>query len=169
MGTEAMSRLGASILLVLWLPAAALAGELDEAQRRGREIYLRGISPAGADVVALIGDARTEVPASVLPCGGCHGPGGHGRARGELAPADLTWPALSAPLAAGADGRRRPPYDEALLKRAITRGLDAGGGALHVAMPRYRLTSRDAADLIAYLRTLGADPAVTARDSRPGG
>lgn len=151
-----MKRLAFSMLAVLLLPAAAFASELTDQERRGREIYLRGTSATGADVVALIGAARTEVSAAILPCGGCHGADGRGRPQGELAPADLTWQSLRASGQSG--GRQRPAYDEALLKRAITRGVDAAGNPLHVAMPRYRLTSRDAGDLIAYIRRLGNHP-----------
>ena len=153
-----MTRAPIVALLVACLPAVAFA-ELTEQESRGRQIYQQGTSATGAEIVALVGDARTEVPASILPCGGCHGAGGHGapgQPRSDLAPANLTWPALSQP--SGAGGRRpRPAYSETSLKSAITRGVDAGGNRLHVTMPRYRLTTRDAEDLIAYLRRLGDD------------
>lgn len=153
--SEIMKRLLAALTLFL-LPTAMLAAELTDQERRGRDLYFQGISSTGAEVVALIGNARTEVPATALPCAGCHGPDGHGRPQGALSPADLTWPALSEP--GRTNGRQRPPYTETLLKRAITQGLDAAGNRLHVTMPRYRLTTRDADDLIAFIRQLGTDP-----------
>ena len=157
--------LTAVFLMAACLPAAANGDNLSEQELRGRHIYLTGTSPSGADIVALVGDARTEVPASILPCGGCHGPDGRGRPDTELKSADLTWPVLTSRLDDGGPGsRRRPPYDERLLKRAITRGLDAAANSLHVAMPRYRLTLRDTADLIAYLRRRDSKRAVGAPD-----
>jgi hypothetical protein len=37
-------------------------------------------------------------------------------------------------------------------------GLDAGGTALNPTMPRYRMSSADARDLVAYIETLGVQP-----------
>ncbi len=71
--------------------------------------------------------------------------------------ADLTWPTLTRPSGDASNGRRRGPYTEALLRQAITRGVDPANNALHVTMPRYRLTRDDSADLIAYLRRLGPE------------
>ena len=49
-------------------------------------------------------------------------------------------------------------------------GFDAGGNELSSVMPRFQLTMRDAADLIAYLRKLGetVDPGLTASTVRLG-
>ena len=93
--------------------------------------------------------------ASALPCAGCHGLDGHGGKEGGVRPTDLT--ARGARPCRGGDGggRRRPAYDDHRLIRAITLGLDSAGNRLHVAMPRYRLTRQDAADLLAYLKRLG--------------
>ena len=146
------------VLLAVWPSPRAAADELSEQEQRGRAIYLEGRSPSGAEIVALVGPARTEVPATLLPCGSCHGADGHGQPRAAMGPADLTWPVLTRPLEPhGASRRQRPAYAEPLVKRAITRGLDAAGRPLQVVMPRYRLTRRDSDDLIAYLRRLGAD------------
>ena len=187
-------------LLCACLPAVALAGDLSEQEQRGKRIYFTGESPSQADLVALVGPARTEtpaaivpcvnchgvdgrgeseadlpegvalvgaerteVPASVLPCNNCHGPDGRGLVEDAptegVAAADLRWATLAEPT--GDDppnGRKRPAYDEPLLRRAITRGVDPAGNPMHTAMPRYRLTMRDSEDLIAYIRRLGSDP-----------
>lgn len=138
--------------------ASPIIAELSETEHRGRQIYLQGTSATGAEVVALIGAARTELPGAALPCGGCHGKNGQGQPQGDLAPANLSWQTLSAPLSDGPNGRQRPAYTEPLLRRAITRGLDSGDQQLHITMPRYRLTARDTSDLIAYLRSLTSPP-----------
>ena len=150
-------------LLCACLPAVALAGDLSEQEQRGKRIYFTGESPSQADLVALVGPARTETPAAIVPCVNCHGVDGRGESEADLpegvAPADLRWATLAEPT--GDDppnGRKRPAYDEPLLRRAITRGVDPAGNPMHTAMPRYRLTMRDSEDLIAYIRRLGSDP-----------
>jgi len=172
-------------------PAPA-AARLTPAEARGKQLYLTGTSPAGHPITATLGEAGAgaagtaaapgiaaaptaaaagspggdlvEVPASTLPCAGCHGRDGRGGREGGVRPSDLTWETLARPGAGEADGRRHPPYDESLLVRAITLGIDPAGNRLHVAMPRYRLALQDAADLVAYLKRLGHDddPGLTA-------
>jgi ABC-type branched-subunit amino acid transport system substrate-binding protein len=138
-------------------PAAAADG-LTAAAARGRVLYRTGTSASGDEVLAVLGDGAVEVPASSLPCGSCHGQDGRGRAEGGVRPSDLTWPALTRPYEVEEGARRRGPYDEAKLIRAITLGVDSSGNRLDTVMPRYRLSKRDADDLVAYLRQLGRDP-----------
>ncbi len=109
-------------------------------------------------------DSSVEVPATAVPCGGCHGRDGKGRPEGGVAPSDLTWTSLTKPYGATLpSGRKHPAYDVRLLKRAISLGIDPAGNPLHVAMPRFRMTLRDMEDLVAYLQQLGtkSDPGVT--------
>ncbi len=160
----AASAMGPSISLkpFLWFTCFALVGipcfageEEDTPESRGRLIYREGLSRSGQTIFAEMGDPPTEVPASALPCVGCHGRDGRGRAEGGLTPADITWSALTKPYEITTQtGRQRTAYDETSLKRAIALGFDPGGNRLDTAMPRYRLSLGDAADLIAYLRAL---------------
>jgi hypothetical protein len=149
-------------VLLLGLAAPPARGLTPE-ESRGKQIYARGTSASGVEIKAALGEDRsgggTEVAASALPCGGCHGLDGHGGKEGGVRPSDITREALGR-AASGeggreGGGRRRPPYDDHRLIRAITLGLDSAGNRLHVAMPRYRLTRQDAADLLAYLKRLG--------------
>src|SRR6516164_6877679 len=48
----------------------------------------------------------------------------------------------------------RPPYNERLVIRAVTMGIDSGGNRLNAAMPKYQLTREQADDLVAYLKRL---------------
>jgi ABC-type branched-subunit amino acid transport system substrate-binding protein len=99
-----------------------------------------------------------------VPCGGCHGRDGKGNPEGGISPSDLTWTALTRPYGVThPGGRTHQPYDAKLLKRAIALGLDPAGTALHVAMPRFRMSLKDMDDLISYLRQLGTgtDPGVS--------
>lgn len=149
---------------------AASAG-LSPAAARGQEIYLRGVSPSGAEITALMGPGGAEVPGAVLPCSNCHGDDGRGRPEGGVAPTNISWAALTKPYGVRRPGgRNEPPYDERLLTRAIAMGIDSGGGELHAAMPRYRLTRGDMDDLTAYLRVIGSgeDPGLTPSEIRIG-
>ena len=64
-----------------------------------------------------------EVPASAVPCAGCHGRDGKGKPEGGVTPSDLTWTALTRPYGVThPGGRKHPPYDARLLKRAVSMG-----------------------------------------------
>ena len=56
------------------------------------------------------------------------------------------------------DGERgeeeHPPYNERLIKRAITDGLDPAGNLLDPVMPRWDMNNEDLDDLIDFLKTL---------------
>lgn len=152
---------GAVFALAAQLPQGS---ELSAEEQRGREIYLRGVSPSGKALSAVLGADGVELPAASFACVNCHGRDGTGRSEGGVTPSDITWAALTKPYGVThASGRKHPPYTERLLKRAITMGLDSAGSHLHAAMPRYRLAHEDAADLLAYLKRLGklADPGLS--------
>jgi ABC-type branched-subunit amino acid transport system substrate-binding protein len=174
-GPAAIRRRAAATLscLAAGVLAAAAAGPAPtDLVAEGKRIYSSGRGATGPEITAVIGgEGGSEVNAAELPCAGCHGAGGRGRREGGITPSDLTWEALTRPYGVSQPGgRRRPPYDERSLKRAITLGIDAGGSPLQPAMPRYRLTQVQAAALIAYLRRLGheVDPGVTAERLRVG-
>jgi ABC-type branched-subunit amino acid transport system substrate-binding protein len=147
---------------------ALAAGEPVPSERsaaitRGRQIYLDGVPVTGAPLIASVGDPAMEVPASILKCSNCHGSDGRGKAEGGITPANIRWEELTKASTSGPAGRKRSAYSGKLLVRAITLGIDASGNRLDPAMPRYRLTHEQAADLVAYLEVLGreADPGVT--------
>ena len=144
---------------------------LTEQQRRGKQIYLTGISPTGATMTAVLGNSRTEVPAGVLTCVNCHRHDGRGKAEGGIYPSNIRWDELTKPYGShGLRGRTRPPYDVSLLKRSISMGLDSAGKSLDDAMPRYRMTLQDLGDLAAYLMVIGRelDPGLSADRIRIG-
>jgi hypothetical protein len=137
---------------------------------RGRQIYLHGKSASKTAIMATVGE-DASVNASVLPCGSCHGADGRGRPESGIMPSNLTWDVLTKPyFLTNSAGRTRPAYDERLLRRAITMGVDSGGNSLNPAMPHYALSLLDANDLIAYLRKLGteSDPGVSSDRIRLG-
>jgi hypothetical protein len=66
--------------------------------------------------------------------------------------------ARKARIAAQMGTPRRPPYDDASLARAIREGVDVTGRPLGPGMPRYALRDDEMKALVAYLRTLSAEP-----------
>jgi len=140
------------------------ASDLTPEEQRGRQIYLRGTTTDGKDVVALLDGGATRANGSVFPCASCHGTEGKGKNEGGVAAPDITWAILTKPypvLRPG--GGLRPPYSERTLKRAIVMGLDSGGRPLQSVMPHFQLSYRDANDLIAFLKNLGrvSDPGIS--------
>lgn len=124
------------------------------AAQEGRRIYTTGESSSGHRIVASV--AGEELPGSLLACLNCHGADGRGLAEGGVVPSDITWLELTKPYATTAvNGRRRPPYDEARLRRAITSGVDAAGNTLNSAMPRYAMPDAALSELIGYLKAIG--------------
>jgi ABC-type branched-subunit amino acid transport system substrate-binding protein len=133
-------------------------GGLSPSERRGQQIYRSGVGSSVQGITAALGNSGIELPGSAIACANCHGREGLGKNEGGLTPPNITWQALTRPYgAAAATGRNRSPYTEASLKRAISMGFDSAGNRLHEAMPRYRMTHEDIADLIAYLKKLGKD------------
>ena len=80
------------VLLILCLFVAEAAAQDSS---RGRQIYMQGTSRSGKDVLAYIGDASLEVPASTIPCAGCHGFDGRGKPEGGVNPSNVTWEFLT--------------------------------------------------------------------------
>jgi ABC-type branched-subunit amino acid transport system substrate-binding protein len=157
----------ASRLALCLLGLALIAGaEPAEpgAAARGKEIYVNGVDASGAQIKCVTGGQATEVPAAILKCVSCHGKDGRGKPEGGIFPSNIRWSELAKPYSVTTQsGRKRPPYSERLLIRAVTMGLDAGGNNLQATMPRYRLSHQQAADLVAYLKELDQeqDPGVT--------
>jgi mono/diheme cytochrome c family protein len=133
---------------------------------RGRLLFETGIGRNGRAIDAVFAGSATPVPGALLSCAGCHGKDGTGRPVAGVDPPNITWQNLTKPYALQARaGRSRLPYTEALLLRAVVTGIDSSNQPLGPAMPHFRLTPDDGADLVAYIRELGttADPGITAQ------
>jgi hypothetical protein len=149
-------------LTALFIAAVAVSSARSQSDPgRGQRIYLSGESPSGSEIIALLerggerGGEVVEVPASALPCAGCHGRDGRGIPEGGVSPSDVTWGALTSPDGVTHEsGRAHPPYTEDSLKRAIAAGTDPAGNTLQVVMPRYRMSPEDMNELVAYLKGL---------------
>ncbi|HEY0080708.1 MAG TPA: ABC transporter substrate-binding protein [Pyrinomonadaceae bacterium] len=135
---------------------SAQSRSLTPQERRGKAIYLRGASASGREMTALMGEI--DVPASTLTCAGCHGVEGQGKTEGGVTAGNLTWQHLVKPYGhTHPSGRKHGAFDEASFIRALTTGIDPSGNTLLVAMPRYRMSAEDLADLVAYLKRIETD------------
>jgi ABC-type branched-subunit amino acid transport system substrate-binding protein len=133
-------------------------------ERAGMAIYNEGASPSGSPIHARIGAADVRLPATAVPCGGCHGRDGLGRPEGGVVPPPITWEVLTKPSGhRHADGRHHPPFSHASVAAAITDGRDPAGNRLDPSMPRYEMSAGDLDSLLAHLERLGTlnDPGVT--------
>jgi hypothetical protein len=147
-----------SLLALLLASAISGAGAPAEDVERGRQIYFNGLAAAGVRIGDS--DAASRLPGTAAPCARCHGATGReGVAEGGLAPPDISWAALTKPYEVTApSGRKRLPYTDARLRRAISMGLDSAGNPLHTSMPRYEMPYQGMQDLIAWLKVLGDAP-----------
>ncbi len=140
-------------------------------EKRGKQIYVKGESAAG-EITAVLGNAGLEVPASSFSCANCHGLRGEGSREGGLQPPPIDWGTLTRPHISALTRRERGAYNEATLARALSDALDPDGVRLHPAMPNYKMTREQTADLIAYLKQLGnesdTEPGVSAETIRVG-
>jgi ABC-type branched-subunit amino acid transport system substrate-binding protein len=125
-------------------------------ERRGKALYMRGESPSGKEITAMLGDF--DVPASTLNCAGCHGLRGEGKTEGGVTAGNLTWSNMTKAYGhTHPSGRKHGAFDEKLFTRALMDGIDPAGNQLAKAMPRYNMSPEDIADLIAYLKRIETD------------
>jgi ABC-type branched-subunit amino acid transport system substrate-binding protein len=143
---------------LLFVKSAAMQSRagLSEQEKRGKQIYVKGESGTN-EITALLGSADLQVPATSFSCSNCHGLRGEGTKEGGLQPPPINWETLTRPHTSAITRRERRAYDEKSLALAISDGVDSVGGRLHPAMPQYRMTREQMADLIAYLKKLGAE------------
>jgi ABC-type branched-subunit amino acid transport system substrate-binding protein len=144
------------ILISVLLATTAAYAQLTPSERRGKQIYLRGESPSGKTITAMLGDF--DVPASTMSCGGCHGSRGEGKTEGGVSAGNLTWTNLVKAYGhTHPSGRKHGAFDEKLFTRSLIQGLDPAGNELAVAMPRFEMSPEDMADLISYLKRIDGD------------
>lgn len=143
--------------VALLLACASLTyAQLTASERRGKQIYLRGESPSGNKITAILGDF--DVPASTVTCGGCHGLRGEGKTEGGVTAGNLTWTNMIKSYGhTHPSGRKHGPYNEKLFTRSLVQGVDPAGNKLAVAMPRYEMSPEDITDLLAYLKRIDTE------------
>ena len=142
--------------VVLFQTATVSRHELTLQEKRGKAFYLRGESASGQEITALMGEI--DVPAATLTCAGCHGIKGQGITEGGVTAGPLTWSHLTKPYGhTDEGGRKHGAFSETSFVRMLTAGLDPAGNKLARAMPTYRMSQEDMANLIAYLKRIETD------------
>lgn len=147
----------------------------DEIQPLGQRMYREGILPSGQTMVsAVAGDS--VVPGTSFACVSCHMLSGFGSIEGGLIAIPTNGKSLYNPRkpptgirsSMGGMGAvkgqlppepppARPAYSDESLAKALREGTDPSGRPLDQAMPRYKLTDRDMAVMIAYLKSLSSN------------
>ena len=137
---------------------AGKIGDLTPAEARGKIIYATGRGAAGRPLYfRLLTAGERALPANGVFCANCHGADGKGGREGNIVMADITYGTLSRSLPASPPwNKARVAYTDALLARAITRGLDSSGQQLDASMPRWILSDPELQDLLKYLKRLGS-------------
>lgn len=161
--------LGISLLAVssaTWAASesAGAPGAASEAARleAGERMYRDGVLPSGE---LMLGIVQGDIPLTgdQVICGRCHRRSGLGATEGQEVAPSVTGDILYAPLRVPTSKpplapELRPAYTDATLKRVIREGIGADGKPINPLMPRYPLADEHLDILIAYLKTMTADP-----------
>ena len=111
----------------------------------GQLIYSSGVDENGTRINFTDGPLSLKMMGgSCINCHGVDGKGGYYPMMCNVLSADIRYSALVS------EG-----YNNTTLRRAISQGLDEGGGVLDSCMPRWSMGERDMSDLIGYLMQLG--------------
>lgn len=155
MRSRPFARAVAAVMPLIVLIAATAADRLPDSEG-GRRVYTAGESASGGEITAALSADAAPMSAALLPCVNCHGVDGRGKPEGGVTPSNVTWLELTKPYSTEMpNGRRRPPYTEATVARAIRAGVDSANQPLNAAMPHYAMSGADMENLIAYLKVLG--------------
>jgi len=159
--------------LALFLTSVSWSADerLTDLEQQGKLVYTAGESASGAPITAVVSRGATPIPASILPCSGCHGDDGAGRPEGGVVPTDISWQNLVSSYGhKHSYGRSHPAFDEPGIAAAVLQGVDPAGNELDMAMPRYAIPADDMTALIAYLKRIATDydPGVTGEVIRVG-
>ena len=123
----------------------------DSFSSNGERIYYTGIDSANTRVGVEGGPTWIYMHGgSCVNCHGANGKGGVTVMMGNAIPADLT----NLYSAHTHGNEKMTPYNDDLLKRAITKGIAVNGRGLDPTMPRWYMAEEDLNDLVAYIKTL---------------
>lgn len=128
-----------------------------ERLRLGQQLFRLGLGWELRPLEGQVAEGTVTLSGEAVACLRCHGSEGEGQAEGGILAPSLQKSMLSqAVLLGNPEGRpARPPYDRALLLRAIEQGLDSGGRPLQGVMPRFSLLPQEREALLSVLETLG--------------
>jgi len=125
----------------------------DSFSSNGERVYYTGIESTGKRIGFEGGPMWLHMRGgSCVDCHRTNGKGGVPVMMGTAIPADLT--NLFTTHSHGDEKMVMVPYTDDLLKRAITKGIDANGESLDPTMPRWYMPEKESNDLVAYIKTL---------------
>jgi hypothetical protein len=156
---------------------AAALPSTEEVTRLGERMYRDGVLPSGKPVQAFIRD-DVQIPIASFSCVSCHLRSGIGSIEGQILAPPTNGLKLYKPYyqynpitpepnkpppknmmeRPGAKPFYRPAFTDETLATAIRFGRSPTGRELNPVMPRYEIDDRDMNILIAYLKTLSAEP-----------
>ena len=122
----------------------------------GERIYYTGIGINGYPIRFYGGPMWVRMHGGgCVSCHGVHGRGGVPVMMGTAIPTDIRYKALIGKEKHAHGGKEKEHhYTDALIKRAITQGLEADGELMDLTMPRWQMSEADLNALIEYLKTL---------------
>jgi len=125
-------------------------------ESNGERIYYTGVSERTGPIQSSGGPMWISMRGGgCVVCHGVRGQGGVPIMMGGAVPSDIRYEALAKEEHQEGEGaRKHAPYTDALIKRAISEGLDPAGNSLDWTMPRWRMMPEDLEDLVAFLKTL---------------
>ena len=144
----------AALFLYWGRPATPVAVEPGERfTSNGEMIYYTGVNAEGKRIPFTAGPPWLYMRGG--SCVTCHGEDGRGGVpvmMDTAIPPDIRYSTLTE--GEHGEGEEHPPYDDELIKRAITQGLDPAGEPLDLTMPRWQMSEEDLDDLLEFLQTL---------------
>lgn len=164
--------------LAFFLPAQSIAGGPAGDAAAGRRLYWEGVSADGTAIKART-QGDIEISGAQFSCVSCHRPSAYGSSEGGVyvppIRGDFLYEASHGDRnrifkelyqevqskefwASMRDPRSRPAYTDETLAKALVEGVDGAGRTLSATMPRYALSAMDAANIVAYLKSLSAAP-----------
>jgi hypothetical protein len=146
------------LIILQFLPLGRLQGSGSRTGSQtvswGERIYFTGIGRNGGICYRSGPPWLRMRGGSCANCHGADGKGGLPLMMSDIEAPDITYDALTEKDHNEHGEEEHPPYNNRLIKRAITEGLDPAGEQLDQAMPRWDMSNRDLNDLIDFLKTL---------------
>ena len=145
-------------LTILAVGLALVFVNLSQSQGRpfkspGERIYYTGVGVRGYPILSYGGPMWFRMHGGgCVSCHGIHGRGGVPIMMGTAIPTNIRYNVLTGKEKESKEEEEH--YTDALIKRAITQGLDPDGKPLDWTMPRWQMSEDDLNALIEYLKTL---------------
>jgi len=154
-GKQGLLRTFFALVVILGL-ASFVHGQERRFTSPGERIYYTGIGIHGYPIPFNGGPMWLRMHGGgCVSCHGVHGRGGVPVMMGTAIPTDIRYKALTGKEKHVHEGKEKEHhYTDALIKRAITQGLEADGEVMDWTMPRWQMSEADLDALIEYLKTL---------------